>query len=366
MPDLRDTDRPLARRTRPRTPRSRTAGTAAALAATLFLSAACGATTPQAAAKPAATATSPAPAKLTAVSLRFPFLVAGYDTPVLLALQRGYYRQVGLDLSVAQGQNSGPTIDSVASGHDTFGMADAGTVAEFIGKGAAVKVVADYVQQAPYSFIYLKNHVDFTSPKDLIGRTVFTGEGDADLVVLPAVLARYGMNEKQLHVTFISTGAYPQVLRTNPDAVALGFDNSSYFLIRHISPTAADAPYSAFGVHALSIGVIVKDSTLASRPGLVRAFIAATNRGWQAAIQDPQAAVAATTKLFPQANASLLTSGLRQALLTLHSPASQGRPIGWMAPSDWRSTIDLMHGYAGMKVVKPLSDYYTDAYVPAG
>lgn len=63
----------------------------------------------------------------TKVDLRTDFKFNGYDAPYVLAIEKGFYKQAGLDVSVEQGQGSATTVQTVASGVDTFGLADAGT-----------------------------------------------------------------------------------------------------------------------------------------------------------------------------------------------------------------------------------------------
>src|SRR5262245_56652713 len=65
-----------------------------------------------------------AQATLQPATLRLDWLASGYHVPFFLALERGYYREHGIDLQIADGKGSTTTIQVVASGSDTFGAAN--------------------------------------------------------------------------------------------------------------------------------------------------------------------------------------------------------------------------------------------------
>jgi NitT/TauT family transport system substrate-binding protein len=45
-------------------------------------------------------------------------VIYGFHTPFLLGVQRGYYRQQGIDLTIGEGKGSASTVQVVASGGD--------------------------------------------------------------------------------------------------------------------------------------------------------------------------------------------------------------------------------------------------------
>src|SRR5437868_345833 len=62
-------------------------------------------------------------------TVRLDFLAAGYHAPFFMALEKGFYRQHGIDLQIADGKGSTATIQVVAGGSDTFGVAALSAVA---------------------------------------------------------------------------------------------------------------------------------------------------------------------------------------------------------------------------------------------
>jgi NitT/TauT family transport system substrate-binding protein len=81
-----------------------------------------------------------AAAAQTKVVVRSDFKFNGYVSPLALAIDKGFYREAGLDVAIEQGQGSATTVQTVASGVDQFGRGLGGRgarhlVAERAGEG---------------------------------------------------------------------------------------------------------------------------------------------------------------------------------------------------------------------------------------
>ena len=107
---------------------------------------------------------------------------------------KGFYKQAGFDVSIEQGQGSSTTIQTVASGVDNFGLADAATTAIGIStQSVPVKVVAVYSQTATMGLIYHPNQ-DFNGKlAELKGKVIISSAGSADAKLLEPTLAIGGL-----------------------------------------------------------------------------------------------------------------------------------------------------------------------------
>src|SRR5947209_1507676 len=101
-----------------------------------------------------AASASAAPAQ-TKIVVRTDFKFNGYVSPLALAIANGFYREAGFDVAIEQGQGSATTVQTVASGVDTFGLADAATaVLGITAQNVPVKLVAVYNQTGTMGIIY--------------------------------------------------------------------------------------------------------------------------------------------------------------------------------------------------------------------
>src|SRR5215467_11873420 len=78
----------------------------------------------------------------TPVTFQLNWTAGGPNAGFAAAAGEGYYKQAGLDVTIVQGNGSGNTVQLVASGRSQLAYADAVVVAQLIGKGAPLKVVA--------------------------------------------------------------------------------------------------------------------------------------------------------------------------------------------------------------------------------
>lgn len=298
------------------------------------------------------------------VTLYLSWIPSGYDAPNVLSKDKGYYKQAGFDVKITPGKGSVTTAEVVANSSGAFGTADAGSVSTLISKGAPLKVLAVFIQQSPLSFIYLPPF-KLTDLHQLVGKTVLDQAGSTTYKFLPAVLATAGMKTSQLHIDFVKPSTYGAVLERHPKDIVLGYNSDDLQDVQKVDPQATYTPYSKFGINTLNVALYTTLNRLKEDPAGVRRFVAATIKGWQDTIKDPAAAVNDLVAMFPGTDKSVETAELKQSLTMLHTPATKGKLIGWMARSDWKNTIDLLHKYGLItQTPKPLDDYYTDAYLP--
>src|ERR1700733_4457479 len=82
------------------------------------------------------------------LSVRLNWFAAGYSAPFYLGVEKGWYRDAGLNLTVQEGQGSGATAQQVATGRTTFGFISADAVTRVVAQGAPIKMVASLAEDA--------------------------------------------------------------------------------------------------------------------------------------------------------------------------------------------------------------------------
>src|ERR1700737_2002003 len=115
-----------------------------------------------------------APEKIT---VRFPWKRKGEYAPLFVALAKGYYRDEGIDVDLAEGSGAQTVLKLLASGNEKFGYGPAVSAAQAISQGLPVKVVALYQTKAPMGVISFPD-VPLKSPKDLEGKRLAMSVGE--------------------------------------------------------------------------------------------------------------------------------------------------------------------------------------------
>lgn len=304
------------------------------------------------------------PIPIEKVTLRLPFTMAGYDDPLVLAKERGYFTAAGFDVSIEEGKGSPTSAQLVANGSDDFGFVDVSAVASLIAKGANVKFVGVFQQVSALSFVY-RPPLAIASVQDLVGKDVLW---DGSVLLLPAVLAKNSggkIGMKDLKVTTIQSSAYQQAFLTTPGSILVGNLNSTFQAIKLKDPTVKATLFSDLGVNVLSFGLIASNDKIKNNPDQVRRFVSAVVKGWEDSVKDPKAAVDASIKHFPTVDRVANTGQLEATLSLLQTAASKGKVLGWSAPSDWEITLTLLKEYGKLESTKATSDYFTNEFLPS-
>ena len=298
-----------------------------------------------------------------AVSLRLNWYMGGVHAPFFLGKERGYYREAGLDLTVNEGRGSANTAQVVAAGTDTFGLADSSSVMRLVSKDAGIRTVMSLLNTSSFGVISLAE-TGIRTPKDLEGKKLAITAGDALTQLFPAFAGFNKLDTSKITLVQIDpAGKVVALLEKRVDAILGGLDDQ-YFLVKQKGFDPAGMAFAKNGVNTVGLTILTQDATIAARPELVRRFVAATQKSWAAAKADPDAAIAALMKAKQGLDFDSQKNQLVADLPNLVSSATEGKPIGWGALSDWESTEKLLKQYGNLETDRPASAFFTNDFLP--
>ena len=134
-----------------------------------------------------------------AVSLRLNWYLGGVHAPFYLGKERGFYRDAGIDLTINEGRGSANTVQVVAAGTDTFGLADSSSVMRLRVEGCAgIRTVMSLLNTSGFGVISLAE-TGIKTPKDLEGKKLAITAGDALTQLFPAVRRLQQARHRQDH-----------------------------------------------------------------------------------------------------------------------------------------------------------------------
>ncbi len=296
-------------------------------------------------------------------SLRLNWYLGGLHAPFYLGVERGYYRDEGIDLTINEGRGSAAAVQIVGAKSDTFGMSDAGSLMLGVAKGVPIRSVFSLLSSSDFAIISLEE-AGIRSPKDLEGKSVAASAGDALAQLFPAVIEANRLNKDKIKVVFMDPPAKPAALMEKKVDALLGGASDQYWLIKYKGFKPAMMKFADIGVDTVGMTIQAHLDTIKEKPDLVRRFVKATIRSWEAAQKDPAATVKAALKVKPDLNAASTEDQLRTNLGELFSTNTQGKPIGYSAPLDWEHTMDLLKKYRDLQTDKPASFFYTNDFMP--
>lgn len=296
------------------------------------------------------------------VDFQLNFTAGGFNSGFALAKQKGYYADEGIDVNIIKGNGSATTAQLVASGQADLAYADAVPVLQLIGKGAPIKVVSTFYQANPNQVTSLKEK-NITSIGDLKGKSIGIPAGSSQAPLLPILYKENGLSESDVNgVNLPITSMVPSLLEGKVDAILGSLDFYGVQLKKRGIETN-DLLFADNGVSTVSTSVIARDDYLESDGDTVKKFIAASTKGWDQAIKDPGAAIAALKKTFPDVNEAQAKDELTATIPLFCKNGAKS--IGKAEPEAWKSTQDVL---AAVKTTPEGFDptkYYTYDYLPS-
>jgi NitT/TauT family transport system substrate-binding protein len=287
----------------------------------------------------------------------------GIQAPFALALERGYFEQAGLDVELLEGRGSATTVQLVATKADTFGLADGFTVMLNAARGVPVRAVATPINRSSFAMVVLE-HSPIRTAGDLHGRRLGITPGDGHTQVWPAVVAANGLRADQIQLVQMDPKAKgPALTERRVDAVLGSAADLPVTLgLRGIQTRVLT--FAELGVPAVGFTIVAHPDTIRDRPEVVRKLVAASVRGFEAAVREEDAAVGALARLAPLLEVDAARRQLAVDLSFLFSRANPRQRIGYGPPEDWRATLDALRRYRQLDTPLPAEAFYTNEFVP--
>lgn len=284
------------------------------------------------------------------------------------ALELGYYKQAGLDVTFQAGKGSADVAQKVAGKAVQFGFADAGITILARGRDMPLKLVG-MVHYKNMMVIISRATSNIAGPADLVGKKVAATAGDSVRIALPAVAAKAGFDASKVEFVTVESNAKASLLVAGKvDAVC---DYASAFPIYETAMTAAGQKvnkllYADYGVDVYSNGIIVHEDTIKSDPALVKAFVGALVKGLKFAADKPDDAVAIFRKYNGSYEAPVVRAGLGVARDHMLVPEVRQHGIGPMSESKVTATVAVTEKYFGLAKPVAVAQVFTNEFAPAG
>ena len=288
----------------------------------------------------------------------------------LLALQRGYSKDLGLDVQIDTGNGSASAISLVGGGAYDSASADLSSMIEFnlANPQAALKAVAIQYDLNPNSVIVRKDG-PIKKPGDLAGKTILGQPFNASRKLFPVFAKAQGFDPSGVKWENVA----PDIGDTR--FVKGDFDAAAYFFFtgllnlkaRGMGPEQLNVfRFSDYGMKSYGNGLVSNPKSMQDNPDAMKAFVKASTHGWLDCIADPKAGAAAVKAREPLANEALELERLQLIVDgTMKTPDTKANGWGAATPARLQATIDETAAAFGLKSTLPLADFWTDKFLPS-
>lgn len=262
------------------------------------------------------------------------FQFAGY----ILAKQKGYYEQAGLDVTLNPGGPDLVALPLVAAGSDTFGSTGADTVLIAREQGIPVVALATWFQASPVAFM-VHSDSGILTPQDFPGHTIGMFYGDNVETEYRALLAAAGVDRASITelpgdfslAPFLErrVDIWPVYATDQPNTARREGAEIGLILARD------------YGVQLMGDVLFTTEQFARENPRTVRAFTEATLRGWEDAIADPAAAVDLILEYNPELEREQLLFEAQETIKLLRFGPGERCP-GFNDPRMWAAEATLL------------------------
>jgi NitT/TauT family transport system substrate-binding protein len=231
---------------------------------------------------------------------------APYDAsnaPFLLARQKGYFEQEGIDVTFSLSKSATDAIRRVASNEFDFGFVD-GSVnmrAAMQSKEPAPVYLFAIFDRSPACVVTWKAS-GIRKPADLAGKSIVATPGDGAFQMFQPFLRAAGVAPGAVRIVEASLEERESSMFRRLGDGAIGFDTTIYYKLRDMGTKLEELDFMYYadgGLELYSNGIAASQRMLRERRGRVAAVVRACARGWRDAIRNPQEAIDALAKVDP-------------------------------------------------------------------
>ena len=298
---------------------------------------------------------------LTPVSVWLNYTAAGLHVPFYYALEKGYYEEVGLDVTIGEGTGSGTTAKLVGTGEDDLGLVDSASVASAVAQDIPIKIVCPVYAVNGFAAITLADS-GIAVPKDLEDKKVGITTGDAPSNLFAALEAANEIDDSKIsYVTMDSNAKVTSLINGDVDAILGGADDQAITL-QNMGKEVNVIRYSDNGAATVGLSIVASDSMIEENGETVEKFISASMKAWNECREDSAEAVEIFMQKFPTLDQAVVEGSLSVALDSLFAEDSE--TLGDVSEEDWNACRDLLVNYLGVDESIQAEDIYTYACLP--
>jgi len=303
------------------------------------------------------------------VTFQLDWYLYGKHAMFFVAQEKGFYEDVGLDVSFVPGSASvtfEPT--QVYTGKAQFGFLEAITLAGADAKlGMNLVMVAMIHDKCPL-VISSPASLNITKPKDLEGHSLTFPSGSTEEYLWPVFAQKNDINVSKVTIVKLDYSVRQTMIISGQVDAVLTY-------ITEIPSYEAYTPmnnimFSDYGMDFYTNGIAVTKALLDSRPNFVRNFVKATIKGVEYSKTHPDEAIDALLAVHPElgtdnATKTILKGQLLEAVnkMTQDSALQKNGHIGYMYDDKWRDTLVIGIQTGQLDAYPDVSTLYTNEII---
>ncbi len=288
----------------------------------------------------------------------------------LMALEKGYFKAEGLDVTIDTGNGSREAIPRVASGTYDMGFGDVNSLIRFRDENPTVdlKSVMMVYDKPPFSIVGRKSRGITADVKSLEGKKFGAPIADAAFAQWPIFKTVNKLNDSAMKFENVGFPVREPMLASGEVDAVFGFANSSFINVKSRGVPVDDIVVmlmADYGVELYGNVIMVSPKFLAEKPEAVRGFLRALTKGVRDTVKDPAAGAALVIKRNDVARLEVETERLRMTLdQNVMTPWVKANGFGGIDRERWNRAIEQIGLTFTFKDKAKAADAFVDTFLP--
>ncbi len=306
----------------------------------------------------------------TAIRFTLDWRFEGPSALFLMALEKGYFKAEGLDVTIDTGNGSREAIPRVASGTYDMGFGDVNSLIRFRDENPTVdlKAVMMIYDKPPFSIVGRKSRGITADVKSLEGKKFGAPAADAAFAQWPIFKAVNKLNDSAIRLENVGFPVREPMLASGEVDAVFGFANSSYINVKSRGVPVDDIVVmlmADYGVELYGNVIMVSPKFLAEKPEAVRGFLRALTKGVRDTVKDPAAGAALVIKRNDVARLETETERLIMTLdQNVMTPWVKANGFGGIDPARWSRAVDQIGLTFAFKDKAKAADAFVGTFLP--
>ena len=254
----------------------------------------------------------------TAIKFSLDFKFEGPSAPFLVAIDKGYFKAEGLDVTIDSAAGSLEPINRVASGTYDMGFGDINSLIKFrdANPNNPIKSVFMVYNKPAFSVVSRKSR-GVTKPKDLEGKTLGAPAADGAYAQWKIFTQANGIDAAKVKIENVGFPVREPMLQNGQVDAITGFSFSSFINLKTMGVPVDDVVVMLMADHGVNLygnTIIVNPKFAADKPDAVKGFLRAFLKGLKDTVKDPSTATDSVIKRNDIAKKPVELERLRMAL----------------------------------------------------
>lgn len=293
----------------------------------------------------------------------------GPSAPYFVAIDKGYYKAEGLNVTVDTGPGSVAGIARVAAGTYPLGFFDINSLVKFRDQNPdkAVKAIMMVYDKPPFA-IATTTKTGIAKPKDLEGKVLGAPAADGAFAQWKAFVKENAIDDSKVKIENIGFPVREPMLADGKVDAITGFSFSMYFnlLQRNLKPEDIKVMLmSDYGLVLYGNAIMVNPDFAKANPKVVEGFVRATIKGVQDTIKDPESAIKSVMKRNETADEKTELERLKMSLRdNFVTPWVKENGLGGVDMARLAKSIDQIGITYEFKAKPKAEDVFTSEFLP--